>query len=134
MRAPHSSTISRAARRCPAMASSGCSCFSKRADASVRSPSAFDVRMMFGPTQVAASISTRVVPSETSEIWPPMIPAMPLGPWASQTSATSELNVRSTSSSVTIFSPSRARLTSMRPPRTRSRSNAWSGCEHVSIT
>ena len=33
--------------------------------------------MMFGPTQVAASISTRVVLSETSEIWPPMIPAMP---------------------------------------------------------
>ena len=56
----------------------------------VRSPSAFEVRMMFGPTQVAASISTRVVSSETSEIWPPMTPAMPVGPSASQTSAISE--------------------------------------------
>ena len=55
----------------------------------MRRPSAFEVRMMFGPTQVAASISTRVVPSETSEIWPPMIPAIPLGPSASQTSAIS---------------------------------------------
>ena len=47
--------------------------------------------MMFGPTQVAASISTRVVLSETSEIWPPMMPAMPLGPSASHTSAMSEV-------------------------------------------
>ena len=90
MRAPHSSTISRAASRCAAMACSGWSCFSKRADASVRSPSAFEVRMMFGPTQVAASISTRVVESETSEISPPMMPAIPLGPSASHTSAMSD--------------------------------------------
>ena len=90
--------------------------------------------MMFGPTQVAASISTRVVLSDTSEIWPPMIPAIPLGPSPSQTSAASELKVRSTSSSVTIVSPSRARRTSIRPPRTLSRSNACSGCEQVSIT
>ena len=67
MRASHSSTIRRAASRWAAIAWSGCSCFSKRADASLRSPSAFEVRMMFGPTQVAASISTRVVVSETSE-------------------------------------------------------------------
>ena len=89
MRAPQSSTISRAASRWAAIAWSGCSCFSKRADASLRSPSAFELRMMFGPTQVAASISTRVVPSETSETCPPMIPAIPLGPSASQTSAIS---------------------------------------------
>ena len=107
IRAPHSSTISRAASRWAAIACSGWSCFSKRAEASVRRPSAFEVRMMFGPTQVAASISTRVVLSETSEIWPPMIPAMPLGPSPSQTSATSELKRRSTSSSVIIVSPSR---------------------------
>ena len=43
----------------------------------MRSPSAFEVRMMFGPTQVAASISTRVVSSETSEIWPPITPGDP---------------------------------------------------------
>ena len=62
------------------MAVSGWSCFSKRADASVRSPSLREVRMMFGPTQVAASIKTRLVLSETSEIWPPITPAIPLGP------------------------------------------------------
>ena len=62
--------------------------------------------MMFGPTQVAASISTRVVESDISEIWPPITPAMPLGPSASHTSAMSELKVRSTPSSVVIFSPS----------------------------
>ncbi len=90
--------------------------------------------MMFGPTQVAASISTREVSSETSEIWPPITPAIPLGPSASQTSAISVLKVRSTSSSVVIFSPALARRTTIRPPRTRSRSKAWSGWPVVSIT
>ena len=133
-RAPHSSTINRAASRCAAIACSGWSCFSKRAEASVRRPSAFEVRMMFGPTQVAASIRTRVVCSDTSEIWPPMIPAIPLGPSASQTSATSDVKVRSTSSRVVIVSPSAARRTTMRAPRTSSRSNAWSAWPVQSIT
>ena len=57
----------------------------------VRRPSAFEVRRMLGPTQVAASISTRVVLSETSDIWPPITPAMPDGPSASQTSAISRV-------------------------------------------
>ena len=48
---------------------------------------------MFGPTHVAISISTRVVLSETSEIWPPMIPAIPLGPSASQTIAMSRVEL-----------------------------------------
>ena len=90
--------------------------------------------MMFGPTQVAASISTRVVSSDTSEIWPPITPAIPLGPSASHTRAMSEVNVRSTSSSVVIVSPSRARRTTIRPPRTRSRSKACSGWPVASIT
>ena len=133
-RAPHSSTISRAARRCAAIASSGCSCFSNRADASVRSPSAFDVRMMFGPTHVAASIRTRVVLSDTSEISPPMTPAIPLGPSASQTSAISPVKVRSAPSRVVIVSPSPARRTTIWRPRTSSRSNACSGWPTQSIT
>ena len=90
--------------------------------------------MMFGPTQVAASIRTRVVESETSEISPPMMPAIPLDPSASQTSAMSELNVRSTPSSVVIVSPSPALRTMMLRPRTLSRSNACSGWAVVSIT
>ena len=89
---------------------------------------------MFGPTQVAASISTRVVPSETSEIWPPITPPMPDGPSASQTTAMLESSVRSTSSSVVIRSPSAARRTTIRPPRTLSRSNACSGWPVASIT
>ena len=34
---------------------------------------------MLTPSQLAASSSTLVVSSETSETWPPMIPAMPVG-------------------------------------------------------
>ena len=89
---------------------------------------------MFGPTQVAASISTRVVSSDTSEICPPITPPMPDGPSASHTSVMLESRVRSTSSSVVIFSPSRARLTSIRLPRTRSRSYACTGWPIASIT
>ena len=90
--------------------------------------------MMLGPTQVAASISTRVVESDTSEISPPMIPAIPLGPSASQTSATSGSKARSTPSSVAIVSPSAARRTIIREPRTRSRSKACRGWPTASIT
>jgi hypothetical protein len=90
--------------------------------------------MMLGPTQVAASISTRVVFSDTSEIWPPMIPAIPLGPSASHTSAISGVNLRSTSSSVAIRSPSCAFRTTIRRPRTSSRSKACRGWPQVSIT
>ena len=50
----------------------------------MRSASRVDVRWMFGPFQVAASISTRVVVSRTSERSPPMIPAIDVGPSSSQ--------------------------------------------------
>jgi hypothetical protein len=122
MRAPHNSTIKRAASRCAAIARSGCSCRSKRALASVRSPSFVDVRMMLGPFQVAASIATRVVASETSLAAPPMTPPIPVGPAASHTTTTWASSARSSPSSVTIRSPSRARRTSIAGPATRSRS------------
>ena len=105
-RAPHSSTISFDASACPSMPCSGWICFSKRPEASVRRPRRVEVRWMLGPFQVAASISTRVVPSLTSERAPPMIPAMLVGPSASSITQTSGSSVRSTSSSVVIFSPS----------------------------
>ena len=57
--APQSSTISRVATACACMHCSGASPFSKRADASLRRPSAHDVRWMFGPLQVATSSSTQ---------------------------------------------------------------------------
>jgi hypothetical protein len=100
----------------------------------VRSASFREVRMMFGPTHVAASMSTRVVASETSDTWPPITPAIPLGPSASQTRATSEEKRRSTPSSVVIVSPSRARRTTIREPRTRSRSKACNGWPVSSMT
>jgi hypothetical protein len=72
--------------------------------------------------------------SATSEIRPPITPAMPLGPSASQTSAISESKVRSTPSRVVIVSPSRARRTTIARPRTSSRSKACSGWLVASIT
>ncbi|MBW3534140.1 MAG: P1 family peptidase [Gemmatimonadetes bacterium] len=74
--------------------------FSKRPDASLRRPSAFEVCRMFGPTQVAASIATRVVCPCTSDTSPPMMPARLVGPSASEMSAMPALSLRSTSSSV----------------------------------
>ena len=44
---------------------------------------------MLGPTQVAASIATRVVVSDTSDTWPPITPASDVGPSASEISAMS---------------------------------------------
>ena len=89
---------------------------------------------MFTPFQLATSSRTRVVESETSETWPPMIPAMPEGPLRSQTSTVSASKVRSTPSSVVIFSPSLAVRMVSAPPGTLSRSKACSGCAVISIT
>ena len=88
---------------------------------------------MLVPFQLATSSSTRVVASETSETWPPMIPAMPEGPSLSQTRTVSESSTRSTPSSVVIFSPSSAARTVSAPPGTLSRSKACSGCAVSSI-
>ena len=108
--------------------------FSKRPEASERSPSRDDVRWMFGPIQVAASISTRVVPSWTSERLPPITPAIDVGPAASSMTTIWSSSVRVTSSSVTTCSPGSARRTTSLPPSTRSASNACSGWPVSSIT
>ena len=79
---------------------------------------------MFTPSHVATSSRIRVVEPATSETWPPMIPAMPVGPSRSQTRTDSESNERSAPSSVVIRSPSWAVRTMISPPGTRSRSNA----------
>ena len=89
---------------------------------------------MLTPFQVATSSRTRVVDSETSDAWPPMIPAMPEGPSRSQTSTASASKVRSTPSSVVMRSPSAAVRMISCPSGTRSRSNACSGCAVSSIT
>ncbi len=100
----------------------------------MRSPSIDDVRRMFTPFQVAASSRIREVEPATSETWPPMIPAMPVGPSRSHTRTVCSSNVRSEPSSVVIVSPSRAVRTMISPPGTRSRSKACSGCAVMSIT
>ena len=82
-RAPVSSSMSRVATIWPSIACSGAKPFSKRPLASLRRPRTCEVRWMLGPFQLAASISTRVVPSWTSERSPPMTPAIEVGPSAS---------------------------------------------------
>ena len=89
---------------------------------------------MLTPFQVATSSRTRVVASETSETSPPMIPAIPEGPLRSQTSTASSSKVRSTPSSVVIFSPCFAARTISAPSGTLARSNACSGWAVISIT
>ena len=132
-RAPVSSSISLVATIWPSIACSGASPFSKRPEASVRRASLVEVRWRLGPCQLAASISTRVVVPRTSERSPPIRPAIEVGPSSSAISRTLGSSVRSTSSSVVIFSPSRARRTVSLPPATRSKSKACNGCPVSSI-
>ncbi len=132
--APHSSIISRVASACACMHCSGAKPFSKRPEASLRSPSVQEVRWMLGPLQLATSIRTLVVSACTSERSPPMIPAIEVGPSASSITTISPSSVRTWPSSVVTCSPSRARLTVRRPPATRSRSKACSGWPVSSIT
>ena len=72
---------------------------------------------MFGPFQVAASISTRVVVAATSERAPPITPAIDVGPSASAIRTTSGSSRRSTSSSVVIVSPAAAAAHDEAPAR-----------------
>ena len=132
-RAPQSSVSKRVATICPRIVRSGWRPFSNRVDASERSDNRFEVRRMLVPFQFATSSRTRVVCSETSETWPPMIPAIPEGPSRSQTSPVSASSLRSTPSSVVIVSPSAAARTLSAPSGTLSRSKACSGCAVASI-
>ena len=68
---------------CASIACSTDNPFSKRALASERRPSFGDVAWMFGPSQLATSMSTRVVSGWTSERIPPMTPAIEVGPSSS---------------------------------------------------
>ena len=78
--APHSSIISLVAIACASIVCSGWSCFSNRVEASDWSPSVHAVWWTIGPSQLAASISTRVVASFTSLRSPPITPAIEVGP------------------------------------------------------
>ena len=89
---------------------------------------------MFGPIQLAASISTRVVSGATSERAPPITPAIEVGPSASSITTISSSRIRVWPSSVWTGSPAWARLMTSSCPATRSRSNACSGWPVSSIT
>ncbi len=133
-RAPHSSTSRRLAMAMARGGSCGGRPFSKRPLDSLRSPSAREVLRIVGPSKVAASSSTRVVPGPTSANSAPKMPAMTAGRSASQIASIEESRVRSWPSRVVIDSPSPARRTTMRPPASRSRSKACRGCPVSSIT
>ena len=98
--------LHRRARRCAAIAS-GSMPRSKRALDSLRSFSRFELRAMPMRSKYADSSRISVVVSDTSDVAPPMIPAMACGARsASQISRSSPVSVRSTPSSVVMFSPS----------------------------
>ena len=112
-----------AKRRIARSATSGSAPFSKRADASLRSPNLrADVAIDMGSHQ-AISRATDVVPSWISVDAPPITPAMPMAASsASATTPSAAVRVRSMPSRVKIVSPSTALRTRNADPATRSRS------------
>ena len=123
-----------------AMIASGSVPRSKRALASERSLSRFDVLAIHMGVQWATSSSRFSVSSPTSLVRPPMTAAIPTAialPSAMIPSSTPSVegeSVRSTPSSVVINSSARAQRTSIQPPGSRSRSNAWLGMPYSNIT
>ena len=89
---------------------------------------------MFAPSNVADSTSTVVVVAVTSEAPPPITPATATASSASAMTSISVDSVRSLPSINRNRSPALARRTTIRPPRSRSKSNACSGCPSSSIT
>ena len=85
-------------------------------------------------SKLAASRSTSVVPSETSDSSPPMIAASATDRSPSVIIRSLGSSSRSVPSRVRSVSPSCARRTTIRPPASSDRSNAWSGLPHTCIT
>ena len=108
----------------PVSAISGSAPRSKRSEASVRRPSAFDVRRMEMGSNHADSSRTLRVAELISLSAPPITPPMATACAASAITHISGESARSMPSSVRIFSPARARRTTMRRSARRSRSKA----------
>ncbi len=70
--------------------------FSNRLDASERRPRRWAVRRMLTGSKMADSIATSRVPSEISDVAPPITPAMASGPSGSAIRSVSALSVRMT--------------------------------------
>ena len=107
---------------------------SKRCEASVCIPRDLAVLRMARGFQYAASRATTRVSSETSLDAPPMIPARARALSGPATTPARAPSVRSTSSRVSSFSPSRAQRTHRRASGIRARSKAWEGCPISNMT
>ncbi len=132
--APVKSTIMRLASTAAGSAAYGSTPFSHLFEPSVRSASRSDVFSTPIGSKFAASSSTSLVSSETSDSRPPMIAASATGRSPSVISRSLGRSVRSAPSSVRSVSPSCARRTTMRPPASFVRSNACSGLPHTCMT
>ena len=108
--------------------------FSKRLLASLRMPVCSSVRRMLGPAKLAASSTMSVVCSSISASWLPNTPAMTSARSTSAITSIWSSSVRSTPSSVTIFSPALARRAMSLLPRILPASNACSGWPQASMT
>ena len=131
---PATSAIRAAARVAAATVPCGSTPRSKRREASVDSPSFFDVLRTLTGLKQALSINTRVVPASISELSPPMTPATATGFSPSQIMSISASRVRSLPSRVTKASPAAAVRTTIRFPARRSRSKACNGWPHSNMT
>ena len=120
--------MSLAARRPARAAISGSAPRSKRKEASVCSWCFLDVLRMEPASKQALSRKTSVVDSDTPESSPPNTPAMHIGREESAMTISVAARVRSTPSSVTIFSPSFARRTMTFPPPILAASKVCRGC------
>ena len=107
---------------------------SKRYEESDASPSAREVRRICVFSNCALSSRTLTVRSEISVSSPPMMPATATGRSASAMTSIAGLSLHCVPSIETIVSPSAARRTTMRPPRSLSKSKAWSGWPHSNMT
>ena len=102
--------------------------FSNIAEESECCPSEREVFLTLSRANFAASNSTSFVVSLISVLSPPIMPASAAGLLPSHITRFSWFKVNSFSSSVTIFSPSCARRTTISLPSIVSRSNACIGC------
>ncbi len=132
-RPPAHAAMSCAPLAAPASRASGSVPRSKRCDASVCRSSRRAVRRMPVRVNDADSSSTSTVSLATSDVAPPITPAIATGRSTSQINRSPSVMTRSTPSRVCRGSPSAARRTTMPGPSSRCRSNACRGCPSSSI-
>ena len=93
-----------------------------------------ELRRIVPGSKLAASSRTAVVVSVTSVSSPPMIPANAIAASPSAITRSAGSSLRRLPSRLANSSPGRARRTTIRPPRSVSKSKAWSGFPSASMT